>query len=107
MGGILYLLKTTVRKRQRDDLLRGYVSQPQLTTNGKWCSLQGAHNKLQSVVRSNYANNPARMQIIDAKDGKTIVYTIQQVPDPEDEEMMDEAMGKETEQETPEAATAE
>jgi len=70
-------------------------------------NLEQINNKLQSVVRSNYANNPARMQIIDAKDGKTIVYTIQQVPDPEDEEMMDEAMGKETEQETPEAATAE
>ena len=70
-------------------------------------NLEQINNKLQSVVRSNYANNPARMQIINAKDGKTIVYTIQQVPDPEDEEMMDEAMGKETEQETPEAATAE
>lgn len=52
--------------------------------------LEEINSKLTSCVRSNYHNDPARLQIVDAKDGKTVIYTIQRVPEPEDETMMNE-----------------
>ena len=52
--------------------------------------LEQINSKLASTTRALYANDPAQMQIIDAKDGKTVVYTIQRVIEPEDE-MMDES----------------
>jgi hypothetical protein len=53
-------------------------------------NLEQINSKLQSVVRSSYANNPTRLQVVDAKDGKTVIYLIQQVPDLEGDQMIDE-----------------
>lgn len=48
------------------------------------------NSKLSSTTRAMYMNDPSRMQVVDAKDGKTVIYMIQRVPEPE-EEMMDDA----------------
>tara|TARA_Y100000589_G_scaffold324294_2_gene360240 strand:- start:1663 stop:1974 length:312 start_codon:yes stop_codon:yes gene_type:complete len=57
--------------------------------------LEQINSKLTSTTRALYANDPARMQIVDAKDGKTVLYTVERVPDPEDDMMDESAEGEE------------
>jgi hypothetical protein len=53
--------------------------------------LEQINSKLSSCNRMCAMSDPANLQIIDAKDGKTPVYLIQRIPVPEDE-MMEEGM---------------
>ena len=46
-------------------------------------NLESINSKITSLSRSSAMQNPCNLQIVDAKDGKTPVYLIQRVPDPE------------------------
>lgn len=59
-------------------------------------NLESINSKITSLSRSSAMQNPCNLQIVDAKDGKTPVYFIQRIADPEMAECCPMGMSEKT-----------